>query len=242
AALQTFTGRLDLHAAFESSAAAARQLLRLDVKADELSLEGEQGTQLTAKSVTLPEVRIDLAKRFIDLGPIRLQSPVLGIALTEAGVILPFAGEKQGPGSGASSWILRSGAVEVRDGDIRAARANTSVALTIPSARWEGLGDMPSALTVRGNMEGGAVAINGTLGVWPLAAELDVELEKLPLPPLAQLSAPLPLELARGSGGGTLHVQYADGGWRLDGEALVDDLQTAPPRADRTAQVMAVHS
>jgi uncharacterized protein DUF748 len=242
AALRTFTGRLDLHAAFESSAAAARDLLRLDVKADEPSLEGEQGTQLTAKSVTLPEVRIDLANRRIDLGPIRLQSPVVGIALTEAGVILPFAGERQGPASGGSSWILRSGAVEVRDGDILATRGNTSVALAIPSARWEGPGETPGALTVRGRTEGGTIAIDGTLGVWPLAAELDVELDKLPLPPLAHLSAALPVELAKGSGGGTLHVHYAEGGWRLDGEAYVDDLQTAPPRADRTAEVMAVHN
>src|SRR5262249_2739834 len=49
AALQTFTGRLDVRAAFESNTAAAQQLLRLDVKADEPSLGGEQGTLLAAK-------------------------------------------------------------------------------------------------------------------------------------------------------------------------------------------------
>jgi hypothetical protein len=239
AALRTFAGRLDVHATFESGAAGVRQL-RLDVKADEPTLSGGRGTQLAAKSVTLPEVSIDLAKRRIDLGPIRLQSPVVGIEL--AGPVLPATGEEEGIGSSDSSWTLRSGPVELRDGDIRATRADASVALAIPSARWEGLGDTPSALTLRGSMDGGTIAIDGTFGVSPLAAELDVELDKLPLPPLAQLGAPLPLKLARGTGRGTLHVLYADGGWRLEGEALVNDLQTVPPRVDRTAEVMAVHS
>jgi hypothetical protein len=240
-ALQSFTSRLDVHATFESGAPEARQL-RLDLKADEPTLSGGQGTQLAAKSVTFPEVRIDFVERRIDLGPIRLQSPIVGIALTEAGAILPFSGERQGGGSAGDSWTLHSGAVEVSDGNLRVTRADASVALAIPLARWEGLDDTPSALTARGNVNGGTIAMNGTLGVSPLAAKLDVELDKLPLPPLAQLGAPLPLKLARGTGGGTFHALYADGEWRVEGEALVDDLQTAPPRTDRTAEVMAVHS
>jgi Domain of Unknown Function (DUF748) len=241
-ALQTFTGQLDVHATFESNAAAARQLLRLDVKADEPSLEGYQGTQLSAKSVTLPKVQIDLARHHVDLGEIELQSPLLGVTLTEAGVILPIALERLGAGAGGGSWVLRSGAVEMRDGGLRATRADSSVTMAIPSARWEGLGDTPAALTMRGSMDGGTIAVDGMLGVRPLAATLEVQLDKLALPSLSELSASLPLELAKGSGGGTFHVMYANGGWRLDGEARVDGLQTAPPRADRTAEVIAVHS
>lgn len=242
AALQTFAGRLDARAVFELNAAAARQLLRLDIKTDEPSLEGERGTQLTAKSVILPEVRIDLVKRLIDLGSITLRSPVVGVALTEGGVILPFALEGLGVRSAGSSWILRSGAVEVHDGDIRATRNDASVALAISSARWDGLGDTPGALTMRGRTEGGTVALDGMLGVSPLAAELEVELDKVALRPLAHLSAALPLELAKGSGGGTFHAKYLDGRWHLDGEGYVDDVQTVAPNADRAAEVMAVHS
>jgi uncharacterized protein involved in outer membrane biogenesis len=242
ATLQTFTGRLGVRATFESDSAAARQLLRLDVKANEPSLVGEQGTQLGAKSVTLPQVRIDPASRRIDLGPVELQSPVVRIALTEAGAIVPLAGKTQLVGAGGSSWTIHSGPIEVHDGDIRATRADSSTALAIPSARWEGPGDTPSSLTARGSIDGGTVAISGTLGIAPLSAELDAELDKLVLPPLVHLSAALPLELSKGSGGGTFHVHYADDGWRLEGEAHADDLQTAPPRADRMAEVMAVHS
>jgi hypothetical protein len=242
-ALETFTGQLDVHATFESDAAAARQLLHLDVKVDGPSLEGNQGTKLSANSVTLPKVLVDFARHQVDLGDVELQSPLLGITLTEAGVILPLAFDRLGAGDArGDSWVLRSGAVEMRDGSLRATRADTSVALAIPSARWEGLGDTPGALTMRGSMDGGTIAVDGTLGVRPRAAKLDVELDKIALPSLAELSASLPLELTKGSGGGTFHVLYADGGWRLDGDARIDGLQTAPPRADRTAEVIAVHS
>ncbi len=242
-ALQTFTGQLDVHATFESNAATARQLLRLDVKADEPSLEGNQGTQLSAKTVALPKVQIDLARHQVDLGDIELKSPLLGITLTEAGVILPFAFERLGAGDArGGSWVLRSGAVEMRDGGFRATRADTSVELAIPSARVGGTRRHAWGVDDGGSMDGGTIAVDGMLGVQPLAATLDVQLDKLALPSLAELSASLPLELAKGRGGGTFHVLYADGGWRLDGEARIDGLQTAPPRADRTAEVIAVHS
>ena len=57
-------------------------------------------------------------------------------------MILPIALERLGAAADRGSCAPEPSG-EMRDGGLRATRADSTVALAIPSARWEGLGDTP---------------------------------------------------------------------------------------------------
>jgi hypothetical protein len=236
--LQTLRATLDVKATYESTTP-SQQALRLEIRLGEPHVTGDAGTEFSAKAVALPNVRVDFATSGIDLGAVTLDAPVLTVAFTPEGVMLPLRTE----GGGASSaWTVESGNIEVRDGRLRGLRGASTVMLTVESGRWEGIArGRPTSLALRATTDGGgSIALTGTLGIDPFEATLDVQLAQLQLAPMAQLAGVLPLQLASGTGDGTFRVIQRDGRMHLQGKARVSDLRTAPPNPTQPAEVMAV--
>ncbi|HEX7408081.1 MAG TPA: DUF748 domain-containing protein [Candidatus Binatia bacterium] len=239
--LERFSGTLDVHATYAARNAPPGQTLRLDVSVGNARIVGDAGTEFSAKRISIPGIRVDLARRRVDLGAVTLDAPVLIVALVEEGVVLPL---RIGGGTAASSWTVRSGAIELRGGNVSVRRGETALTLALESARWDGIDrGHATPVAVRANVGGGgALTIDGALGADPLDAECVVKFEGLALPPWTELAAVLPLRLAKGTGDGTLRIRYRDGAPRLDGKLLLRDVHTAPPDPDRSAEVLAVHA
>ena len=239
AGLETFAAKLDLRATYEKQTAPPSEIVKLDARLGAPRLSGEAGGEFRAKTVAIPDMRLDLATRGIELGTVRLDAPVVDLAITPEGVALP--GLAGGGGTG-SAWTVKSGRIELRDGRLRVRRGTSAVTLRVASTDWDGLaGGRPGPLALRATVEGGGtIAISGTLGSDPLAAALDVELADLRLPPLAELAAVLPLRLSKGTGGGTFRVTHREGRWHLQGQLRVRDMHSLPPDPDRPAEIMAV--
>jgi hypothetical protein len=236
--LETLRTTLDVKATYESKTP-SQQALRLDIRLGEPRITGGAGTEFSAKAVALPDILVDFATSGIDLGAVTLDAPVLTVAFTPEGVVLPLRAE----GSGASSvWTVESGNIEMHDGRLRGGRGESTVLLTVESGSWAGIArGRPTSLALRATADGGgSIAITGTLGIDPFEAALDVQLAQLQLAPVAQVAGMLPLHLASGTGDGTFRVTHRDGRMRLQGKGRVRDLRTAPPNPTRPAEVMAV--
>ena len=236
---ETLRTTLDVKATYESTTVPPLQALRLAVRLGEPSITGDAGTEFAAKAVALPDIRVDLEKSGIDLGAVTVDAPVLTVAFTPEGVMLPL---RVAGGASGAAWAVGSGRIEVRDGRLRGRRGESTVTLAVESGRWEGIAPgRPSSLTLRATADGGgSIAISGTLGTDPLEAALDVRVEQLQLASLAQVAGALPMRLASGTGDGTFRVAHRDGRMRLRGHGRVRDLHTAPPDPARPAEVMAV--
>ncbi len=194
------------------------------------------GAALAARAVAARAVRIDLAARRLDLGPVSIEEPELTADLDRLPSAAAAARDADAPG-----WHLRSDAVTVRGGRVRLRRGGEALVLRLASVRWDGLREAPAALAVRLQAAegGGTLAADGTVRAEPLLLDLEVRAEALPVAPWSTLLAP-PLPLRRGTVEGLARVRY-DGGWRaIDGTLRAHDVHTAPPDPARPKEVMAV--
>ncbi|MDX2169171.1 MAG: DUF748 domain-containing protein [Deltaproteobacteria bacterium] len=235
AGAETLRTRLDLGATITTRNLPPQRSARLDLHLREPRLTSA-GVAFAAKSATLPQVDVDLLQRRIDLGAVALDAPTIETALPD------IAPPPAGATGTTPAWTVRSGAIEARAARVRLRRDDTVVPIAIASLRWGGLTPgSAQPLTLRATFDGGgALSVDGPLGLQPLDAGLDVRASALPLPALTRLLAVLPLRLARGRGDAALHVELRDGRQRVAGTASVADLHTLPPDPQRPAEVMAV--
>ena len=234
--LETLRARLDLKATYDSK---SQQAVRLGARLEDPRITGDAGTEFAAKAVALPDIRMDLAKRGLDLGAVTVDAPVLTVAFTPEGVVLPL---RVKGGAAGDAWAVESGRIELRDGRLRGRRGESTVTLAVKSGRWDGIAHgRPTALTLPATADGGGtVAITGTLRIDPFEIALDVEVAQLQLASPVEVAGVLPLTLASGTGDGTFRVTDRDGGVHLQGQLRVRDLRTAPPNPARPSEVMAV--
>jgi hypothetical protein len=215
--------------------------IALDLRIGTAHIAGKRGTELSASRISLPAVHVDLAKSSVDLGAIAVDTPVLAVVVTDEGVGLPVL---TGGGSSAGSWTVKSAGIELKGGEVRLRRNETSATLLLKGAHWDGIRSghaTPLSVDAK-SADGGSIAIKGALGTGPFNVDLDVVFGEVSLAPLTQLVAALPLQLSKGTGGGTLHAKYSRGSLSLSGKVRANDLLTAPPHANRPAEVMAVHA
>lgn len=232
APLVSLSGTLDATARIEIGDPPARAEVRLDLRLARARLAGPPGVDLRLASLILPDARVDLAARRIDLGAVTVQEPVLSVDLAQAPAAPPAA-------AAGAEWSLRSGPVTVRGGELRLRRGSATAGVRLERVRWDGLRDAatPLALTARA-VDGGTLAIDGSVGAAPLSAELDVRAEELALAPWARLLE-LPVQLARGTGSGTARIVWRDGLRSAAGDVRVSDLHTLPPDPARPIEVLA---
>ncbi len=233
ASLTSLTGTLDATARLAMGDASAHDTLELDLRVAKLRAALKSGPTVSAAQVSLPAARIDLADRRIDLGPVNVQEPVASLDLAA-----PDA--KAAPASGETSpWSLRSGPVTVRGGELRLRRGAATTAARIDRVRWDGLRDGATSLTLTATATtGGTIAVNGTVRVDPLSAELDVRVDALTLAPWANLLA-LPLPIERGALSGSSDVVYQDGLRSVRGDVRASDVKTRSPDPAHPTDVMA---
>ena len=230
------TGTLDATAKVAIGEPPGREAVDLDVRLAALRVDGQPGAALRAAVVALPGARVDLAERRVDLGPVNVQEPVLSLDLA-ASAPPPAATESGEPG-----WSLRSGAVSVRGGELRLRRGAAATSLRLERVRWDGLRDGAAPLSLTATAAGGGtLAVDGTVRVDPVTAELDVRVDQLTAAPWGQL-VDLPVQLGRGTVSGSAKVVYRDGLRSIAGDLRASDVHTLPPDPTRSIEVMAVAS
>jgi hypothetical protein len=242
AALETLTATLDAQATLDVTGKPMRPTVRADVRVAEPRWTGEDGSELSAKHVSLGKVQIDLRDKAIELGPVAVDEPTVVVAVTDAGVVLPVP-KPQPPAGPRPTWKISSGAIDLRRGTLRLRRDATTLPLQLESAHWDGLQPGRSskmAATLRA--DAGTIRVDGTLAANPPAAQLTARLDEMALPPFSALLPGSPVALSHGTLSGEVRIVARDRLERIEGELHVDNLHTAPPDPAFPSEVMAVHA
>jgi len=243
AELASFTAKLDAKAELDvASAAPAHSQMKIDLRLADVALSGDADTAFTAKTVSMPALRIDFAQSSVDLGAMTIDKPVVTIAVEGNRVVLPLP-ISAAESSVSSSWTVTTGKMQAGGGQIRARNGDATAAVALDSFRFDGLRPKRAgALAVKAKVDGGGtIAIEGTVAPDPLEAKLDVALTAASLPPFAAIVEALPLKLAEGEVDGKLSLLYRDGLQELKGQLQVSHLHTLPPDPAHPADVLAVH-
>ena len=241
-ALETLTATLDVQATLDVTGKPMRPMVRADVRIAEPRWTGEDGSELSAKHVSLEKVQIDLRDTAIELGPVAVDEPTVVVAVTDAGVVLPIP-KPQPPAGPRPTWKISSGAIDLRRGTVRLQRDATTLALQLESAHWDGLQPGHSsklAATLRA--DAGTIRVDGTLAANPPAAQLTARLNQVALPPFSAFLPGSPVALSRGTLSGEVRVVARDRLERIEGELHVDNVHTAPPDPGFPSEVMAIHA
>jgi hypothetical protein len=238
AALVGLRGEIDVRGVYGQEGATGSSLA-LDVRIGNPRFAAEGMPEFSATQVLLPRVRIDFAGQTVDLGSIVISelSTEVGLAEREDAA----TGDDGDPGE-ASDWTVQVEAIELERGTFRIRRDEEVMVLLLESARWSGFGPEPTALAIRAGIEGGGtLEVEGTLGLSPLQADVEVRFAALELPLLTRIAGALPVAIAKGTAEGTLQFGYADGFERVGGSLRLHDLHSIPPRAAQPIEVLAAH-
>jgi hypothetical protein len=238
AALASARGTLDAHCTVGAAGAPLAVEVAGDVAASDAHLAVE-GQELAAKRVALHGLHVDVARRRLDLGSITVQTPAATLAVDR----LPAGAATSDDRTGAEArWAVASDAIDVREGAIRLRRGDASLDVAVVALHLDAWrGGTPSHLTASAHAgDGGRLTLEGTVAAGPLAADVQVRFDRVPLPPIAAVLALLPVGVTRGEIGGDLHVVYDGDRRRVTGSVRAHDLHTAPPDAALPSEVMAV--
>lgn len=234
AAIRSLSGTADATAALAIGDPPGRAEVRLDLRVGQVALGTADGAALRAARLEIPAARIDLAGHRVELGAIDVRDPLLDLDLAAVGSPAAAAAPA------AAAWSVRSGTVSIRGGELRLRRGDAGIALRLERLRWDGLREAAVPLSLAASVAGGGtLAVEGRVRVDPLRADLTVRADAVPAPPWARLLA-LPLQLARGTVGGTAQIAYRDGLRSVSGDLQAADVHTLPPDPTRPTELLAV--
>jgi len=215
-------------------------VLPLDAQDDGFRLER---VEATGGRVRWPE-------RTAEVDLVRVSGPALRVLRSEDGTFLwmrlvdslPAADAGEDPGGGAAAgWKASCATFEIADGSVevedRTVAPPVALAVGALEARFEHVtSDASTPVTARlsATVNGsGALSAGGSLGLKPLAADLDVELSGLELPAFQPYASGVArVQLQSGSAGVRGKVSYRDGDasqLSFEGQASIDRLSLADP-------------
>jgi hypothetical protein len=258
---QIGSARLVLPPGFESLSATAdgklgyvldsarkRDRLTLDLELAGVKLAGAHSTALTAKSITVDGLTIDVAEGSVDLGRIKIVAGSIEAALTTQGLVYPglvpvLVGDglaPPAPPSERTAWRITGGRIEA-SGALMVRRDEHLAHLELPSFAWRDIasGKSGSLRATARAAGGGTIEVGGSLGIEPATIDATVDLSELALPELTAL-LDMPLALAQGTASGRLELRGSTAAPRIAGSLDVRQLHTAPPSADDQERILAV--
>src|SRR5438093_6353760 len=239
-------GRIDLRAKYDEAGDVTHAERRITGSASgrDVALRAHGVPGLWLRHVGLSRFDVDLDRRSVALGQLRLRGPEVwvlktGSELTIPGLAAGVASPPNGPGwtvsrdrpdpAGATAQHLGAESGE-QSFDVMLEQAHAGP-LGAPEAA------VPFSLAAV-LATGGRVAATGEVVRAPAATRLHAELAAVALPPLAAL-ARSPLRLESGNASGALDVAFAAGGVEVSGTLVVADVKTISPDPVRPEDVLA---
>ena len=240
-------GSVDLRARYDEAGDGTHTARRMtgSARGRDVALRAGGVPGLWLREVTLPRFDVDLGRRSLALGALRLRGAEVwlrrvGVHLGVSGV----TGAPASPSTGASAWTVTMASADVVDGTVHQLEAGSGRAsfdVALPHAQVGALRDPATAVpfsleAVLGT--GGHVSAAGELVCTPAAAKLHAELAAVALPALAAV-AHAPLRLESGQVSGAFDVSYGAGAVETAGKLVVIDVKTVSPDPGRPEDVLA---
>jgi uncharacterized protein involved in outer membrane biogenesis len=228
--------------------------LTLDVTGLAVLPQDAQDDGFRLERIEVKGGRVRWPEKTAEVDLVRVSEPALRVLRSEDGTLgwmslldsLPAAGAGEDSGGGvAAGWKASCAALEIAGGSVevedRSVAPPVSLAVDALEARFEHItsdSSAPVAARLSATVNGsGALSAGGSLGLKPLAADLDVELSGLELPAFqSYVSSFARVQLQSGVAGVRGKVSYQGGGEPLakfEGQAAVDRLSLAGPDGNR---------
>jgi len=237
-------GSVDLRARYDEEGDGTHTARRMTGSASgrDVALRAGGVPGLWLREVTLPRFDVDLGRRSLALGALRLRGAE--VWLRRVGAYLGVSGAPASPSAGTSAWTVTMASADVVDGTVHQLEAESGRAsfdVALPHAQVGALRDPGTAVpfsleAVLGT--GGHVSATGELVRTPAAAKLHAELTAVALPALAAV-AHAPLRLESGQASGAFDVSYGAGAVETAGKLVVIDVKTVSPDPERPEDVLA---
>jgi len=239
-------GRIDLRAKYDEAGDITHAERRITGSASgrDVALRAHGVPGLWLRHVGLSRFDVDLDRRSVALGQLRLRGPEVwvlktGSELTIPGLAAGVASPPNGPG-----WTVTLDRADLADGTVHhlgAESGEQSFDVMLEQAHAGPLGAPEAAVPfslAAVLATGGRVAATGEVVRAPAATRLHAELAAVALPPLAAL-ARSPLRLESGNASGALDVAFGAGGVEASGTLVVADVKTISPDPVRPEDVLA---
>ena len=239
-------GRIDLRAKYDEAGDVMHAERRITGSASgrDVALRAHGVPGLWLRHVGLSRFDVDLDRRSVALGQLRLRGPEVWVLRTGSGLNIPglaagVASPPNGPG-----WTVTLDRADLADGTVHhlgAESGEQSFDVMLEQAHAGPLGAPEAAVPfslAAVLATGGRVAATGEVVRAPAATRLHAELAAVALPPLAAL-ARSPLRLESGNASGALDVAFGAGGVEASGTLVVTDVKTISPDPARPEDVLA---
>src|SRR6266446_834156 len=239
-------GRIDLRAKYDEAGDVTHAKRRITGSASgrDVALRAHGVPGLWLRHVGLSRFDVDLDRRSVALGQLRLPGPEVWVLRTGSGLNIPglaagVASPPNGPG-----WTVTLDRADLADGTVHhlgAESGEQSFDVMLEQAHAGPLGAPEAAVPfslAAVLATGGRVAMTGEVVRAPAATRLHAELVAVALPPLAAL-ARSPLRLESGNASGALDVVFGAGGVEASGTLVVADVKTISPDPVRPEDVLA---
>ncbi len=237
-------GRVDVRAKYDEAGDGARAERRITGSASgrDMALRAHGVPGLWLRGAELSRFDLDLGRRSVALGALRLRGPEvwvrgMGSALTIPGLAAGPASSSDGP-----AWTVTLASADIADGTVHHLETGEpSFDVTLERVHAGPLAAPEAAVpfslaAVLGT--GGRVSATGELVRAPGATKLHAELTAVALPPLAKLVRS-PLRLESGNASGALDIAFGAGGAEASGRVVVADVKTISPDPARPEDVLA---
>jgi len=239
-------GRIDLRAKYDEAGDVTHAERRITGSASgrDVALRAHGVPGLWLRHVGLSRFDVDLDRRSVALGQLRLRGPEVWVLRTGSGLTIP--GLAAGPASppNGPGWTVTLDRADLADGTVHhlgAESGEQSFDVMLEQAHAGPLGAAEAAVPfslAAVLATGGRVAATGEVVRAPAATRLHAELAAVALPPLAAL-ARSPLRLESGNASGALDVAFEAGGVEASGTLVVADVKTISPDPARPEDVLA---
>jgi len=240
-------GRVDVRAKYDEAGDRARAERRITGSASgrDLALRAQGVPGLWLRGAELSRFDLDLGRRSVALGALRLRGPEVWVRRTGSELTIPGLAAGLASPADEPAWTVTLASADIVDGTLHHLDAESgapSFDVTCERAHAGPLGAPEAAVpfslaAVLGT--GGRVSATGELVRAPGATKLHAELAALALPPLAAL-ARSPLRLESGNASGAFDIAYGAGGAEASGTLVVADVKTISPDPARPEDVLAL--
>ncbi|HUE29933.1 MAG TPA: DUF748 domain-containing protein [Verrucomicrobiae bacterium] len=239
-------GDIDLRAKYDEAGDAKRAERRVTGSASgrDVALRAHGVPGVWLRRVALSRFDVDLGRRSVALGQLRLRGPEAWVLRTGSGLVIPGLAAGLASGPEGPAWTVTLESADLADGTVHhlgAESGEQSFDVTLERAHAGPVGAPEAAVpfslaTVLAT--GGRVAGTGEAVRAPPSTRLHAELAAVALPPLATL-ARSPLRLESGNASGTLDATFEAGGVEASGTLVVSDVKTISPDPARPEDVLA---
>jgi hypothetical protein len=246
ASVRDVRGRVAVRAKYDEQGAGgeARRTASGSLRGEDIALGTRGVDAIWTRRVNLARFAVDLDRRRLVLGAVRLDQPEAWVRRTAAGFALPGASAATPTAGGdGPAWTFRVEAIDIAGGAVHVADVERKQQIDFRIVKAHtgliaGVGE-PIPATVEVTLDtGGRASTSGEVVREPLGARLHLDIEGLTLPPLTRF-ADTPLALESGRIGGKLDLRLAENHLAIAGSLHAQDMKTVSPDPARPEDVLA---